>query len=158
MTEEIIIDVTKCEFNTFDGGGSQRTICTLDNYFCDGIRPKECYFKQLQRLKQENETNLKQIELDVDCIANYVKEVKKLNKENAKLKEEFEKTSNGFLKIQYKLANNCDNYRKALEEIREYCLKPHKFNDCERICCNGNCEDYINSILSDIEELLGGTR
>lgn len=65
MTEEIIIDVTKCDFNTFDGGGSQRTICTLDNCYCDGIRVKDCYYKQLKRLEQENEILKKKLDLAV---------------------------------------------------------------------------------------------
>lgn len=49
------IDVTGCRYNTFDGGGSQRTICSLDGYFCDCIESKDCYYKQLQELKAKFE-------------------------------------------------------------------------------------------------------
>ena len=55
MTDKVIIDYTQCKYNTFDGGGSQRTICSLDGKYCDCLRDKECYYKQLQRKTQECE-------------------------------------------------------------------------------------------------------
>lgn len=66
MTKEpIMIDATKCIYNTFDGGGSQRTICTLDNNFCDCLRDTDCYFKQLKRKEQECE-ELKRANLHIE--------------------------------------------------------------------------------------------
>ena len=61
MTNEIIIDTTKCIYNTFDGGGSQRTICTLDNKFCDCLRDTDCYFKELKKLENEFEGHIEQV-------------------------------------------------------------------------------------------------
>lgn len=116
MTEEIIIDgVNVAGCISFDKNNGYNICCYDDTRedkipfanFC--VENKDCYYKQLKRLKQENE----------------------------KLKEEFEKTSDGFLKIQYKLANNCDNYRKALEEIREIAYTTD-FDICDiQKICNG---------------------
>ena len=55
MTDKQIIDTTKCRYNTFDGGNTQRTICTIDGCFCDCLRERECYYKQLKTKEQECE-------------------------------------------------------------------------------------------------------
>lgn len=93
MTEEIIIDITKCDFNTFDGGGSQRTICTLDNCFCDGIRNKDCYFKELKRLEFE----LKITKADYEAS----------EQENKELKSALEEINRTLLGVRG-LSINCD--------------------------------------------------
>lgn len=104
MTEEIIIDVTKCDFNTFDGGGSQRTICTLDNCYCDGIRVKDCYYKQLKRLEQENKELKEKKE-----------QLKKWNDENLKRQDD--------MQLWIDLAEEQrKKYRSALEEINRTLL------------------------------------
>jgi hypothetical protein len=155
MTEEIIIDVTKCDFNTFDGGGSQRTICTLDNCYCDGIRAKDCYFKELKRLEQENKNLKKQIESDKGLITvggkqqyQYLQRIDKLEQENKELKEWKDKVVKLFEsacrckylneesdicsytnkkcininKCVYKYQELSENYRSALEEIKEIAM------------------------------------
>lgn len=77
MAKEII-DVTKCRYNTFDGGGTQRTKCTLDNKFCEGIRTPECYFKDNYFLKMNNESlkeEIKILEYNLDSRTREMQEV-----------------------------------------------------------------------------------
>lgn len=100
MTEEIIVDgvnVAECRYF----GGNSDTKCHMglnytDCFECGEL--SECYFKQLQRLKQENETWQKtcevlkeQAQLDGECID--------------------------------KLIEARDMYAKALEEIKNLCYK-----------------------------------
>lgn len=62
-----------------------------------------------------------------DCIYALVNKlhqtIDRLEQENKQLKKDAKKTSDGLLKIQYKLANNCDKYRSAVEEIKKYVTK-----------------------------------
>jgi len=74
--------------------------------------------------------------------------IEKLRKENEQLKE----TCDGLLKIQYALADSCNKYEKALEEIREIILA-----ECKR--CNKNITSHcarcwVNNILSITNEVL----
>jgi len=89
MTEEIIIDgvnVAGCTRYNKDTG-----------YCKGGFKPEEepycqcftCEYKQ--RLEQIVKADNKQIELDAECIANYVKEVKKLKQENEMIINEYNK-------------------------------------------------------------------
>ena len=67
--------------------------------------------KQFKRLEQIIDADNKQIELDAECIANYVKEVTKLKQENERLKEE---------NFNWEEINKLqEKYQAALEEIRE---------------------------------------
>ena len=96
MTEEIIIDgvnVAWCEHNYVV---SNKPYCGVDyEYIHNGCEKyPDCYYKQLQRLKQENET---------------------LTRENERLAE-----TPQWRQIK-DMANN-NRYRKALEGIREYVI------------------------------------
>ena len=100
---EVIIDYTQCKYNTFDGGGSQRTICSLDGKYCDCLRDKECYYKQLQRKTQECE------KLKEEAIYGYVGDLS--NKLRAKvfkdLKEENQKYKSALDEIENKIISYC---------------------------------------------------
>ena len=108
----------------------------------------------VQRLKQENAAYKSSIIANLD--RNISKRYAELLDENEKLKEEFKKTSDGLLKIQYKLANNCNTYRKALEEIRDnlknICDRECDFHWCKGSCPDSDCDYYTN--INKINEVL----
>ena len=101
------------------------------NKFCDSVEKRINQY-ELEKENAELKDYSQRMENQRE---NYYKEYLRLKQENEKLKEEFEKTSDGLLKIQYKLASNCDNYRSALEEIRE------KIKSLNKDICN-NCGWY----------------
>ena len=152
MTEEIIIDwvnVAGCDFYN-------DCRCSAQEHYAEGEflwaekceECPNCYYKQLNRLEQENEALRNQCN---KCKQYAIEQNnRRLLDENEKLKEEFEKTSDGFLKIQYKLASNCDNYRKALEEIRELAEKSIK------ISYNLEVNSMLYDIKDKINECIGG--
>ena len=125
-----------------------------------------CQYKQLQRLKKENEELKKQIDLDAECIANYMKNATNLKKENEELKDKAYKDADMIyvlnetihefevdLNIE-KAAHKCDietldKYHKALEEIREICKRT--FAVCDDDCGNAN---KIADIITKIDEVL----
>lgn len=70
-----------------------------------------CYYKQLKRLEQEN------AQLKNERTADLVKQLKRLQAENEQLKENYRLSC---LKCEYKNTKaDVNKYRKALEEIRE---------------------------------------
>lgn len=84
---------------------------------------KDCYYKRLQRLKQENE----KLKEDIKQYCNWLDEERE---DNDKLQKAYQD-------------DHCDllNYRKALEEIRE-CAKFAQSLPCADIDCDcANCND-----------------
>lgn len=84
-----------------------------------------------------------------DC---HYKQFKRIEKERDELQERLtqaEEVSDGLLKIQYKLASNCDKYRSVLEEIKLMCQD-------EQEICTGECGDYnmATQVLNKINEVL----
>ena len=124
MTEEIIIDgvdISECGFTNACDKKMKCIILQDDVYetnpYCEGYN---CYYKQLQRLKQENETyKRKNVELQI--------------------------TLNEF--------DRFNNYRKALEEIREICLKITNGDEYEKVIFADFC--IAKAILKSINEVLG---
>ena len=49
------INETECKYNSFDGGNTQRGICSIDGKFCDCLRTDECYFKLLKKKEAQIE-------------------------------------------------------------------------------------------------------
>lgn len=143
MTDkQIIIDTTKCIYNTFDGGGSQRTICILDDNFCDCLRDRDCYYKQLKRAEQECENNKIAYQMEVDiynqeCL-NLQEELKAKEQECKKLLE-----FNNSLVEEHKTIGN-DLYK----EIKEYRKKLQaKEQECEEL------KIYIESNEQQVKEV-----
>lgn len=127
---KVIIDYTKCQYNTFDGGGSQRTICSLDNKYCDCLRDKDCYYKQLARKTQESEKLKSDLDLSkqlTDSILEYfnIAQYNWLEDQNEiieEIKSKIEKLK--LYKTWYKakhgdIRNLLDRYKSALEEIEK---------------------------------------
>ena len=133
MTEEIIVE--RCKFITSDGFCKSPINTTK---YCDEIPEEWCCYKQLQRLKQENE----------------------------KLKEEI-KTQHDNCKgcpSYFDAINNAKNYRddkniyrKALEEIREMCktmlqgVTSNCINNTPYLIALNSMENKINEVLNDKE-------
>ena len=164
----IIIDgvnVAKCEYyeemrelpdNLNGGYYIQHCYCGLqgDNY-CICNKNHNCYFKQLQRLKKENE-KLKNKNNDlIEEIASGNIDIAILQKENEELKKKKIK-SLGFI---------CDceeneRYKQALEEIKEIINEQNLISDkpisqseftLERLC---NYEEKYIKIVDKIDEVL----
>ena len=115
MTEEIIIDgcnVAECNFYT--KGISD--FCVEKDWYCADI--KDCYYKQLQRLKAENEELKRENEILIEKAYRNADRIYLEEKENNKLYE-------------------------ALEEIRDY-IKGHKIADEARL---KGIENIINEVL-----------
>ena len=79
--KEIIIDGTNCVHAHFDGGNTQRLICSIDDCFCDCERPSYCYYKQLQ-IEKIAYKNLLEIHNEDNAESNKEQEefLKELNK------------------------------------------------------------------------------
>lgn len=163
MSEKIIVDgvdVAECEFvERFCTLTLQpQAVCKIYRHYTDN---SECYYKQLQRAKEENQ---EQVESIKKLIKYYTSENTKLNRKYEKLKE-----STKLLKKNYKtchtwlneIAESNDelqkvyqsehidnlNYKQALEEIREIAKEPCiKGEDCSK--CEINClfKDILNKI------------
>lgn len=149
MSNEVIIDgVNVAECKNFSCGiceEENKIPRTTGHFTADCAFYPNCYFKQLQRLKaKKQEKVLKMAEAEI--------EIEKLQAENEKLKE----TAEGLLKIQYALADNCNKYSKALENIKEFikndCIKCTAECDCvidDEYCPNCTIKDKIDEVLND---------
>lgn len=110
MTKEIIIDgcnVAECQY--FNKVFNEEPYCNIDEehlYTCDS--EPNCYFKQLQRLKKENEEILKQ--LDFSRTHKTV-----LDAERIKYKHLLEKIREGI----WEQNRSCDN---CPDEKNGYCI------------------------------------
>lgn len=75
------------------------------------------------------------------------KVINELEQENAKLKE----ATDSLLSIQYTLADNCNKYYKALEEIKK--ISKIAFAVCDDNCGNANkfmdIINKVNEVLKD---------
>lgn len=120
MNEEIIIDGV-------DVSGCDR----YNDFPCKHGEP---YAICLASFEQWNDGEHKYCKDRPDC---YYKQLKRLQAENEQLKE----TCYGLLKIQYALAEESNEYEKALEEIREI-LKGNKDGDIDEMI------DKINEVLN----------
>lgn len=137
MTEEITIDgvnVAGCEFlRNFiipDNYG-----CKIDDSLCCDVG--NCYYKQLQRLKQENE-KLKESNKNIKLILEPYQKP-----EVVKVLTDWK---TGELDLQEK---RLDNYRKALEEIK--IIADDTFKVCDDDCGNAR---KIKLIIDKINEVL----
>ena len=124
MTEEIIID---CKYLSKEHSFTNpKGHCNLNLRDCRFV--KDCEYKELQRVKQENE-KLKEelIDLKWQQESDYqmVEDAETLIYDNDYYKREM------------------NAYRKALEEIREM-MKEHPFCDCS---CGDDIIDKINEVL-----------
>lgn len=132
MTEEIIIDgVNVAGCNYLDLFTERDEI--LCRFYVGSCESNDnCYYKQLQRLKQENEVL---IERDKERLTTLGKENLELKQENEELKKQIE-SDKGLITVggkqQYELTLAYDNYRSALEEIREI-AEEYKKEEMSRI-------------------------
>lgn len=119
--EQIIIggvDVAGCKyFNRF------RNICRNKNLCCDCEKNQDCYYKQLKRKTQECKELEAYAQRQENQREEYYKEYLKLSQEYEALKSE-SFTREKLITLQEK---DIDRYRKALEEIEEYCNKQISF-------------------------------
>lgn len=136
MSEEIIIDginVAECGFHCWKHTGNEliENYCAIFNNKC--LRNPDCYYKQLQRLKQENE----------ELKAKY-ENVLNLAKQNADANEYCLK----------ELETKFEKYKQALEEVRDilcfgktfydgYWDNPETFTQSDKIILK------INEVLNE---------
>ena len=166
MTEEIIIDgvnVAGCEFyvkhcieDCYDERVDLYEYCQMFGSEC--INEKDCYYKQLRRLKQENEKLKEQqrpLEVDKKLYDAYCKTHCRANDIAIDIHKEFDFISEDKIIPIIKegiriLRFQRDNYRKALEEIREIA-------DDTFLCCDDDCGNArkIKLIIDEINEVLG---
>ena len=138
MTEEIIIDgvnVAECA-HLIIVTGEEQPFCRLDTFTCKG---ETCYYKQLQRLKQENENAKATVE---ECH----KYMAKLEDENEELTRENENRNDWITSLRKqcgKLVEEKLIYRSALEEIKTILDK-----ECG-VISNAKVVGIINEVLGD---------
>ena len=126
MSEEIIIDdidVSECGFCCWKHNGNEliENYCAVFNNKC--ICNPQCYFKQLQRFKQENE----------------------------KLKEKINKFEwdNPYYILFTNASTAKHKYKQALEEIREI-AKFNQFYNPEKLIINGDIGQIQNLKMTEI--------
>ena len=154
MTEEI-----KCNFqqNYNIYGLDDKPCCYLFHKYCNEV--DDCEHKQLQRLKQENETireHCKQVDETNKIL---YKEKCDLIQENEKLKEDIQ-AQKGLITVggkqQYELTLAYDKYKTALEEIRnnlkDICDRECNFHWCKGSCPDSDCDYYTN--INKINEVM----
>ena len=166
MTEEIIIDgvnVAGCQ-HLKECKDVKNPRCLLFDEKCHRIGEKEeyediCYYKQLQRLKQENE-KLRGTDGNIHPDSAYYK-IKKLEIENEELKQANKKMYQsmhkeiceydeelGIEKASHESdLETLDTYRSALEEIREIVQRPYNIPKGEML--SKYVIDKINEVLSN---------
>ena len=183
MDKEIIIDdvnVAGCEF--FDSGCCRECDMRVPFYNdidCDDRCNHDCYYKQLQKLKQENEEMHERLRTIIYnatggrlSYSTYTVEAveqafydqleieteqrtKELEEENEWLKEEI-----NIARENYGLEMEFQNmYRETLEEIKEICKCSKEMNceecpqcdDCEELCVNDeNLQDIITDKINSV--------
>lgn len=133
------IDVSECEFYFEDNGviapdgtPERANICTSPERSCENNDScycnKDCYFKQLKRLQEENE-KLKNKNNDlIEEIASGNIDITILQKENEELiKNQCCPETCEYIATEIiRYTNVCEvnlNYKQALEEIKDYCIK-----------------------------------
>lgn len=148
------VNVTECEFREENKNLTslkhQMQLCNTRNNspYCEYNH--NCYFKQLQRLKKENE-ELKKYQYQQEYLDKEIETAQ----ENLKIKEE---EARHYLEEAYK-------YRQALEEIREIAkavIVASNCSNCDGVgyydgCEDVTCGDYatrkifekINEVLND---------
>lgn len=132
MTEEIIIDgvnVAGCNF--YKNEICNSPINTLYKV-CKNIKPEQCYYKQLIRLKQQHNG-------DTEEIAKLGLDIAILEQENKELKEYSQRMENQ-RENYYKEYNKC---RSVLEEIRNLC------NKGAGVYTNAKVVGLVNEVLSN---------
>ena len=142
MQKEIIIDgidISECEFANACDKKMKCTILQDDvcetNPYCERY---DCYYKQLQRLKQKNESINKDLLTERQENATLAYNLHLKEQENAELKivkEQLKKWNDENLKRQDNMQLWIDlaeeqrkNYRSALEEIKE--IATNYFEEC----------------------------
>jgi len=155
MTEEIIIDgvnVAGCEFIADTKNGLVKCISWVHNNknqvsgHWDCRENKNCYYKQLKRLEQEN----KELKDDYDEISNnseILHENNCLRIANAKLSEDL--CQHGISMREWR--EQAINYRSALEEIREI-AKFNQFYNPEDLLINGDIGQMQDLKMTEIYE------
>ena len=140
MTEEIIIDgvnVAECEFYELCG-------CIDDNHELNQCKDNpNCYYKQLQRLKQENEKlsfQLKLAQADYEA-SEQENDIHHITRQ--KLLEDLDRAETSMMAWK----DESIKYRKALEEIREMFLN--------RVAWVGQLTNFEEEIYNKINEVLG---
>ena len=146
--KEVIIDgvnVAECDYVYFaiDDKNKEIPLCTIGNSFQNFACQGNCYFKQLQRLKEENERKvLKMAEAEV--------EIEKLQTENEELKEKVKTLED---KLQLRIASD----KESDEYWNEIFNDNYPFNK-ENVY--KELSDYyfvLNQIPKIYMEITGGT-
>ena len=130
MENEVIIDgvnVAECEFYT----KGISAFCTGEDWFCADI--KDCDFKQLQRLKKENEKLKDKAYKDADMIYQLTEENREYDIDLSIEKEAHKST-----------IEQLDKYHQALEEIKKELL--------QKSCANS---EETRNVIAMIDEVLG---
>lgn len=110
-------------------------ISAYEDIITDCSQCPNCYFKQLQRLKEKYDTL-------TNKFFNSETDKTRLKQENKRLKENYRL---GCLECEYKNTKaDVDKYKQALEKISKYC-KP-------RIMLNGTANTIFKIIESEVEQ------
>ena len=147
MTEEIIIDgvnVAGCMYYLFrDKEPTSDRTCGIGLTTCVG---KECDYKTILRLKQENDTireHCKQVDETNKIL---YKEKCDLIQENEELKKQIQ-AQKGLITVggkqQYEMTLAYDKCKKALEEINNIC------NETAGMYTNRKIQSLINEVLDN---------
>ena len=143
------INVAECTYSKI--GIDKRCYCE-EHLYNDGTpvfkckEEKDCYFKQLQRLKQENE-KLKAMSNEI--YNNTEQIINKYNKYDGEKENELVEVIN-------KTTDKKNKYKQALEEIREI-IQKCEIENIPCVQCNERerCDyDLIRFIITKIDEVL----
>lgn len=144
MNKTIIngIDVSECEFYyEMDDCDGCHQLCNnatdIKNEYCEHYQ--NCYFKQLQRLKKENEelkASFNELYNNTEQLAN------KYNKYGGNKENEF-------IEIINKTTDERNKYKQALENIREI-AKFNQFYNSEKLLINGDIGQIQNLEMTEI--------
>lgn len=150
------VDVSECPYLTYEleEDGFYYHFCDIAPVGCSGECRyiNDCHYKQFKRIEKERDElqeRLTQAEEDIKSECLTCKNLITLEQELDNEKEQSKEVSDGLLKIQYKLASNCDKYRSVLEEIKIICQD-------EQEICTGECGNYnvATQVLNKINEVL----
>ena len=141
MTEEIIIDGINVAGCKFVESNIQTTLCRI-GAITQRCKENNCYYKQLQRLKQENED----LKIYIESNKQQVEEVEVLVMDNNRLQQEVENLKDV---IYY----DVEKYRSALEEIKEIAEK-YMFLKPDILTLKGDIGYIQNEVAVEILQLI----
>ena len=142
------VDVSGCNFRLVKNGEQMCECCHATGFgvICACEMWKDCPYKQLQRLKAENEQLKSDIETRVMCIqCQRENENYKLKAENEELKKRVKEIGE---KMSFLNADRCADimrYKQALEEVREI-TKKYYLSD-KKLLATGIMINPYNAII-----------